>query len=249
MTTPLCAVDDCTNQPFITYPLPLCRRDALQVSLNITDILHANALKTSQAASFDTDKANLAAHTVWDQTSHPPVVYFLVNGDRVKIGTSTNITARVSTLSLRRNNAQLLLEGGRDLEDALHDRFQADRIGSTEWFVLSQQIRDYIAQLLESNGLLRQPVLPPTDIQGLPATAMPKPAKRRPTAEETILTALRADPDTKYTDRAALLAATGLKEGTFANALGKLESTGKIHRLTEGKTVRVALGRPLNEAA
>lgn len=85
--------------------------------------------------------------------------------------------------------------------------------------------------------------------------------KKEATAEEKILTALRDDadplhlayldgePDTgpgdfdlTYTDRTELLAATGLKEGTFANALGKLETVGKLHRITEGRTVRVALG-------
>ena len=86
--------------------------------------------------------------------------------------------------------------------------------------------------------------------------------KKEPTAEEKILAALRdeADPlhvdyldgadditaddfEITYTDRTALLTATGLKEGTFANALGKLETAGKIHRVSEGKSVRVALGR------
>lgn len=85
--------------------------------------------------------------------------------------------------------------------------------------------------------------------------------KKEPTAEEKILTALRdeADPihldylsgaadiepddfDVIYMDRSGLLAATGLKEGTFANALGKLETAGKIHRIAEGKSVRVGLG-------
>lgn len=87
--------------------------------------------------------------------------------------------------------------------------------------------------------------------------------KKEPTAEEKILTALRdeADPlhvdyldgatdiepddfEITYTDRAALLATTSLKDGTFANALGKLETAGKIHRVAEGKTVRVGLGKP-----
>ncbi|MEU5322992.1 type IV secretory system conjugative DNA transfer family protein [Streptomyces sp. NPDC021056] len=88
--------------------------------------------------------------------------------------------------------------------------------------------------------------------------------KKEATAEEKILTALRdeADPihldylagaddidpddfDITYTDRPALLAATGLKDKTFANALSQLERTGKIHRIAEGKNVRVALGRPI----
>lgn len=91
--------------------------------------------------------------------------------------------------------------------------------------------------------------------------------KKEPTAEEKIITALRddADPlhlayldgepdinpgdfDITYTDRTELLTATGLKEGTFANALGKLETAGKLHRITEGRTVRVAPG-PAIEAA
>ncbi|MFG2540662.1 type IV secretory system conjugative DNA transfer family protein [Streptomyces sp. NPDC048511] len=86
--------------------------------------------------------------------------------------------------------------------------------------------------------------------------------KKEPTAEEKVLAALRdeADPlhldylggaddidpdefEISYTDRGALLAATSLKEGTFANALRKLETAGKIHRITEGKNVRVGLGR------
>ncbi|WP_046248840.1 type IV secretory system conjugative DNA transfer family protein [Streptomyces sp. MBT28] len=92
--------------------------------------------------------------------------------------------------------------------------------------------------------------------------------KKEPTAEEKILTVLRdeADPlhldylagatdidpddfEIAYLDRAALLAATGLKEGTFANALGKLETAGKIHRVPEGRSVRVGLGKPVDEEA
>ncbi|KPI31455.1 hypothetical protein OV320_2671 [Actinobacteria bacterium OV320] len=92
--------------------------------------------------------------------------------------------------------------------------------------------------------------------------------KKDATAEEKILTALRdeADPihldylnggndidpddfEITYTDRTALLTTTGLKEGTFANALGKLETAGKIHRIAEGKTVRVGLGRPIDDTA
>jgi|SRR5690348_3964258 len=85
--------------------------------------------------------------------------------------------------------------------------------------------------------------------------------KKEPTAEEKILDRLRdeADPihlayldgDTDvepgdyeivYVDRPALRAATGLNESTFANTLKKLEAAGKIHRTSEGKAVRVALG-------
>ena len=85
--------------------------------------------------------------------------------------------------------------------------------------------------------------------------------KKEPTAEEKILSILRDDADPlhldylngvdgidpgdyeiTYMERPELLAATGLKESTFANTLKKLEAARKIHRIAEGKNVRVALG-------
>lgn len=94
------------------------------------------------------------------------------------------------------------------------------------------------------------------------ASGIDLPARRELTAEDKVLDALRgdADPlhleyldgsddiqpgdfDILYVERPELLAATGLKESTFANTLKKLEAAGKIHRVTEGKNVRVGLGR------
>ncbi|MFG2276684.1 type IV secretory system conjugative DNA transfer family protein [Streptomyces chartreusis] len=88
------------------------------------------------------------------------------------------------------------------------------------------------------------------------------PARKEQTAEEKVLAALRDDADPlhldylagnadvdegdfeiNYMDRPALHAATGLVDSTFANTLKKLEAAGKLHRITEGKTVRVGLGR------
>ncbi|MFI2031897.1 type IV secretory system conjugative DNA transfer family protein [Streptomyces buecherae] len=85
------------------------------------------------------------------------------------------------------------------------------------------------------------------------------PKSKERTAAEKIMDALRAesDPlyvnaldegdevdveDIDYVDRAQLLAATGLKESTFANNLKTLEAKGDLHRITEGKTAKVALG-------
>ncbi|NUS82804.1 MAG: hypothetical protein HOY75_08620 [Streptomyces sp.] len=85
--------------------------------------------------------------------------------------------------------------------------------------------------------------------------------KKERTAEEKVIDALRdeADPlhldylagaddidpddfEITYIERSTLLATTGLKESTFANTLKKLEAAKKIHRVSEGKNVRVALG-------
>jgi len=238
----LCAVPACTEQPFITYPLPLCQRDALMVSLNVTDVLHANALAGTASTELDIERVSVAPRQVWEQPSHEPVVYFLANGNRVKVGTSTNITARVITLSLRRDNALLLLRGGRDLEDALHNHFASDRISRTEWFVLSGRIRDYIAHRLEAAAALRQPVLP-VDGTERPTTAaaIPERPEKPATAIEKIVKVLSDVRDYLHRDQIAAL--TQVEGSTLDNTLSKLVKTGRIHRQTKnGKEIRGMYG-------
>ncbi|MGC9540189.1 GIY-YIG nuclease family protein [Streptomyces sp. UG1] len=75
---------------------------------------------------------------------HGPVVYFLRNGDRVKIGTSTNLRHRIETLSLRRPDLILVVEGDRNIERAFHDRFAPQRVGFTEWFYLEGDLNGWL---------------------------------------------------------------------------------------------------------
>uniref|UniRef100_UPI000B03A5C0 GIY-YIG nuclease family protein n=1 Tax=Streptomyces sp. Wb2n-11 TaxID=1030533 RepID=UPI000B03A5C0 len=166
-----------------------------------------------------------------------------------QIGTSTNITARLSALCLRKSNAPLLLNGGNDLEGALHQHFASDRLGQTEWFILSKRIQNYIAGRKAAAAALKQPSLVDEESTTRPAgDRINVPSyPRNPTACETILSVLNkyADPagiDIVYIDRPALLTATSLNESTFANALSKLAGASKIHRIAEGKSVRVGLG-------
>ncbi|MFB7500038.1 GIY-YIG nuclease family protein [Streptomyces sp. NPDC056161] len=76
---------------------------------------------------------------------HDPIVYFLRNGDRVKIGTTTNLASRMTALSLRKTNVILALDGGRELEGLLHRRFYSHRIGNTEWFNFADEIKHFVA--------------------------------------------------------------------------------------------------------
>ncbi|MET9466588.1 hypothetical protein ABZY44_17625 [Streptomyces sp. NPDC006544] len=85
------------------------------------------------------------------------------------------------------------------------------------------------------------------------------PKAKELTSEEKVLAALRDESDPMYVDmldqgdeidpddidyveRGQLQAACGVAESTFANVLNKLEKAGKIHRVKEGKTSKVALG-------
>jgi hypothetical protein len=76
---------------------------------------------------------------------HRPYVYFVRNGDRVKIGTTTNLRNRISSLSLRTSDIVLLLLGDRHGEQGLHRRFAAQRIGNTEWFHYTGAVAEYVA--------------------------------------------------------------------------------------------------------
>lgn len=103
--------------------------------------------------------------------AHPPVVYFLRNGTRVKIGTTRNLRPRVARLALRPDNVVRVEHGGQDYEQSLHARFDAYRVGNTEWFELRGELADYLgepeAQPLELAAQFIEPAAHPAE----PATA------------------------------------------------------------------------------
>lgn len=80
-------------------------------------------------------------------------VYFLVDGgaDSVKIGMSNNPKKRQASLQTGSTESLLLLgtiEGGRDVERSLHERFAEYRIRG-EWFKwtpISEQIRELLGE-------------------------------------------------------------------------------------------------------
>lgn len=76
--------------------------------------------------------------------THEPCVYFMRNGTRVKIGTTTQLRNRVRRLALRPENVALVIPGDRDTEQAMHQRFASQRVGDTEWFAETGALREYI---------------------------------------------------------------------------------------------------------
>lgn len=76
---------------------------------------------------------------------HEAVVYFIRHGSRVKIGWTTNLQRRLSSLSLPASAVALLVPGGPAEENMLHNWFAATRIARSEWFEISDAIEDYIA--------------------------------------------------------------------------------------------------------
>lgn len=77
---------------------------------------------------------------------HTPVVYFLRNGDRIKIGTTTDLRTRVRRLSLRMEDLALVIPGDRGVERKMHQTFRSLRVGNTEWFRSAEPLTAFIAE-------------------------------------------------------------------------------------------------------
>lgn len=148
----LCSVPNegawCLLPVVMEEPLPLCDLHRTEiVKAALPEILSAVMDRSRQLALTGADQVDNAISVVMPlrlPENHMPVVYFLRNGARVKIGYTTRLSARISALSLRRESVVLLLAGGRTLESALHDRFQVLRDPRTEWFELGGSLQEYI---------------------------------------------------------------------------------------------------------
>jgi hypothetical protein len=153
-----CAADDdgraCHRLVVMTRPVPLCGPHKAEVALAIVPDLLRDQLATAHrdaASGISTVRddlvtsARMVPHLPFlDGGQHDTVVYFIANGGRVKIGFTTNLKSRLSSLALRTDSVLLTLAGGPDLERALHAHFQAHRDGNTEWFELAPTIFRYI---------------------------------------------------------------------------------------------------------
>jgi hypothetical protein len=102
----------------------------------------------SQLEQMDTSGQPLESAGRWTYTlpsgAHASQVYFVRNGNRVKIGMSTNLRNRMAALSLRAEHCVLIIPGGRDVEQQMHARFAKYRDGNTEWFQDAGDLADFI---------------------------------------------------------------------------------------------------------
>lgn len=149
-TARACAASDCRTAPVTSGTVPLCvgHRDELMREL-------APLVSWDKMLKFGRE---MREDPEWKPSDREPipmpgrrvpgnsVVYFAVNGDRVKIGYTTRLRARMSALSLSLGHVALTLPGGAGLEAELHHRFAAYRIGGSEWFHYTDIIRAFIAE-------------------------------------------------------------------------------------------------------
>ncbi|MFD5631604.1 GIY-YIG nuclease family protein [Streptomyces sp. NPDC127072] len=159
-TSPCVGVEEgiaCVATATITEPAPLCPRHQMQVAAAIVPALLASALEKPRVAERPEvrDAATVRVVLTAQATDldlsggHDDRVYFIRNGDRVKIGYTANLRNRLSSFGLRVDAVTLLLTGGKRLERALHRYFAQYRIPDTEWFHYVPEIDSYITSRLE----------------------------------------------------------------------------------------------------
>jgi hypothetical protein len=88
---------------------------------------------------------------------HAPLVYFIRNGNRMKIGTTTDLKRRIRTLALREENVALLVNGDQRVERSYHKQFADLRVGRTEWFAYEGTLADYVHTQITARARKEQP--------------------------------------------------------------------------------------------
>lgn len=179
---------ECSREAVLRRPVPLCVEHGTEVALLIVpDVLSAAIRLSKSGASLkplgrvERDALVAGARPLkvkpYYRGTHSPVVYFIENGDVVKIGFSTHLRARVLSLALQERNVVLLLEGGFTLEQVLHSRFEKDRIDNTEWFHLSDDMVQFITEKCEQLARRSRADVVPSDALDSQPAALPQPPK------------------------------------------------------------------------
>ena len=124
-----------------------------QAAAELSDMMRAGVPLTRELVDFvagkhglDTMRAFMAENGTGESPAVPLAqwVYFIRVQDRVKIGTSVNPAKRAASLSLRVKDVYAVIEGGRVLEQHLHERFAEHRIDDTEWFAWVDDIAEFV---------------------------------------------------------------------------------------------------------
>ncbi|MEV8353181.1 GIY-YIG nuclease family protein [Streptomyces niveus] len=159
----------CIDVATIMQPVPLCTHHQMQVAMEVVPQMLASAASLAKRIPLP-EARDSATHRLVTRSRlapveltgvHGPRVYFMRNGDRIKIGYTTNLRDRLAALCLRSDSVLLILQGGRDLEGALHRYFSKHRVPGTEWFLYAGRIHEYVENMVSgrtpSDGFAPRP--------------------------------------------------------------------------------------------
>lgn len=138
-----CRWPDC-DQPRNDDPEgpPLCMAHAIRVGKWVADLYGRSVLDPIREAH------QVYADVLADVGSDQSVVYYLRHGDHVKIGTTTNLERRLTSLYATPDALLATEPGDRELEQARHAQFAAERVyRNRELFNPSRRLLAHIGRL------------------------------------------------------------------------------------------------------
>jgi len=144
-----CWAPHCEATTWPDVPVPLCIRHALAVWLHVNDEWYKR-LATPPADGWRNGEWDPQLDRVGSQHH---LVYFIQVGNRIKIGTTTNLPRRLT--QLRSHCAEeprvlLAVAGDATQEKQVHALFAEDRIRG-EWFAPSARLNQFMAERFEQD--------------------------------------------------------------------------------------------------
>lgn len=151
-----CCMPECREVLSLGSRLPLCRDCGIKVAVahfadaELLDAVHAEQARRQQARR--------------ERTTRNGVVYYVqIDPQRIKIGYTSNLKARLSALRLQPSSLLAMEPGDSELERERHRQFGGERIVSNrEDFAPSERLLEWIDQTREAHGLPREATLPDT---------------------------------------------------------------------------------------
>lgn len=147
-----CSVDFCSDDSLTAAPFPICATHARKAYLFVADLLDAMTCTDESRLFFalkerDERIGKQVAHAASFITRpHEPVIYYVLVGSRIKIGTSTNLSNRLSAYP---PGSELLATepGGTQVEADRLSEFAEYLDAGREWFQPGPRLRDHIERL------------------------------------------------------------------------------------------------------
>lgn len=149
-----CCMPDCSKALPTTRDLPLCRDCGIKVALaHVHDADRLHAVRLEQRRQYDATQAAVRA----GRTPQAVVYYAKLDEERIKIGFTSNLFARMQAMRVLPGNLLAIEPGGRELEKQRHEQFRGDRL-RVEEFRPSERLLAWIEEVRVEHGEPRLPV-------------------------------------------------------------------------------------------
>lgn len=222
----------CPQTAVIFDPVALCDYHRWRVASSLFEELSGHeARRRSEVMALHDAGQPVAPHL---SGTHEEVVYFLLLGNRVKIGYTGSLSRRLSDLSLPRSSVKLTLAGGRALEQKLHAAFAFLRESpQSEWFRMEPPLSDYLHAKVTELAVLQlahyEAGEDAPDVEDHPDTdAEPAPAPEASEESDLLAQAEEIVRSVGYASTSMLQRRLGLGYVRAGRLIDKLESSGFI---------------------